>query len=78
MLRKYNCMACHAVERKLFGPSLKAIAANYKGDRAVAETLGRKIRAGGSGVFGELPMPPQPQVPEADAVALARYILGIE
>jgi cytochrome c len=78
MLKRYNCMACHAVDRKVFGPTLKEIAARYAGDARAAETLARRIRAGGSGVWGEAPMPAQPQVPEADALTLAKYILSVQ
>lgn len=78
MLRKYNCMACHAVDRTVFGPSFKAVASKYSGDPEATERLGQKIISGGSGVWGESPMPPQPQVSEADAQTLAKYVLDIK
>lgn len=78
MLRKHNCVACHSNERKMVGPSYKDIAAKYSADPAAAGKLAAKIRAGGAGVWGQMPMPPQPQVPEADALALARYVLTIK
>ena len=78
MLRKYNCVACHANERKMIGPSYKDIAAKYSGDTSAAEKLAKKIREGGAGVWGEMPMPPQPQVSDADALRLARYVLTIK
>lgn len=77
LFKKMNCMACHAVDQKRLGPSLKEVAARYKGDAAAAQMLAGKIRAGGAGAWGQLPMPPQPQVSEADAKALAAYVLSL-
>ena len=78
MLRKHNCVACHANERKMVGPSYKDIAAKYSADAAAAEKLAGKIRHGGAGVWGQMPMPPHPQLSEADALTLARYVLTIK
>ena len=78
LFKKSNCMACHTIDQKRVGPSLKEVAAKYSGDGAAAERLARKIREGGGGVWGELPMPPQPQVSEADAKKLAEYVLSIK
>ncbi len=57
-----NCMACHAVEKKLVGPSFKDIANKYAGNKAAADMLATKIITGGSGVWGAVPMPANPQV----------------
>lgn len=78
MVKKHNCVACHANERKVLGPSFKEIAAKYSGDGSAAEKLARKIKDGGAGVWGQMPMPPHPQLPDADALALARYVLTIK
>ena len=78
MLKKNNCIACHAVDSAVFGPAFKAIAKKYADDAAAQARLAQKIRAGGVGVWGESPMPPQPQVSEADAQTLAKYILSLE
>jgi cytochrome c len=78
MLRKYNCVACHSNERKMVGPSYKDIAAKYSADAGAAEKLAKKIRDGGAGVWGQLPMPPNPQMSGADALTLARYVLTIK
>ena len=78
MLRKHNCVACHQNERKMVGPSYKDIAAKYSADPAAAEKLAGKIRQGGAGVWGQMPMPPHPQLSEADALKLARYVLTIK
>jgi len=72
-----NCMACHAVDKKLVGPSYKDVAAKYKGDASAADKMAVKIIKGGSGVWGPVPMPANAQVNEADAKKLATWILGM-
>jgi cytochrome c len=76
LLKKNNCIACHAADKKLVGPSYKAVADKYRGQSDAADKLAKKIRAGGSGVWGAIPMPPHPQVSEADAKKMATYILN--
>lgn len=76
LLKKNNCMACHAVDKKMVGPSYKDVANRYRGQSDAADKLAKKIRAGGSGVWGPIPMPANPQVSEADAKKLATYILN--
>ncbi len=71
-----NCMACHAVDRKMVGPSYKDIANRYKDDRAAVAKLAVKIRAGGAGVWGPVPMPANPQVTEAEATQLATWVMS--
>jgi cytochrome c len=73
---KYACVACHAAERKLVGPSWKDIATKYADGSKPAPALAASLKAGGSGKWGTVPMPPQPTVSEADALALAVWILG--
>lgn len=73
---KYGCLGCHAAASKLVGPSYQDVAAKYGGDKGAVEALVKSIRSGGSGKWGDVPMPPQPQVPEADAKRLASWILG--
>ncbi|RZL89408.1 MAG: c-type cytochrome [Variovorax sp.] len=75
MATSKNCMSCHAVERKVLGPSFKEIAAKYKDDKAATDRLAAKIIKGGSGVWGPLSMPANPQVSEADAKKLAAWVL---
>ena len=77
LFKRSNCMACHAIDQKRLGPPMKEVAARYRGDAGAAERLAQKIRAGGSGVWGEMPMPPQPQVSEDDAKTLAAFILSL-
>jgi cytochrome c len=78
MLKKFNCIACHDNEKKKFGPPYKEVAARYAEDEGAAERLAKKIQTGGAGSWGEVPMPPHPQVSDEDALALARYILSIQ
>ena len=78
LFKKSNCMACHAVDQKRFGPALKDVAAKYNGDATAMDKLAKKIKAGGAGVWGQIPMPPQPQVSDENAMKLAEYILAIK
>ncbi len=71
-----NCMACHAVDKKLVGPSYKDVAKKYAGQKDAADKLVAKIRGGGSGVWGVIPMPANPQVNDADAKKLAVWVLA--
>lgn len=71
-----NCMSCHAVERKLLGPSFKAVADRYRGQKTAPEQLAAKIRSGGAGAWGPIPMPANTQVNEADARKLAIWVLS--
>ena len=73
-----NCMACHAVERKQDGPAYKEIAKKYAGDKDAVAKLAVKIQKGGSGVWGAIPMPANPQVNDAEAKKLAAWILGMK
>ena len=70
-----NCMACHAVDKKLVGPSYKDVAAKYAGQKDAVDKLAAKIIKGGSGVWGPIPMPPNAQVSEADAQKLATWVM---
>ena len=78
LLVKSNCLACHQIDKRKYGPTLKEVAAKYANDSKAAAKLARKIRAGGSGVWGQDVMPPQPQVSSADALILARYVLSLK
>jgi len=71
-----NCMSCHAVERKVLGPSFKDVAARYKDNKDAATMLATKIMKGGKGVWGPVPMPANNQVSEADAKKLAGWVLS--
>ena len=76
LAKSKNCLACHAVDKKLVGPSYKDIAKKYAGDAKAADMLATKIQKGGAGVWGAIPMPANPQVNEADAKKLAAWVLA--
>ncbi len=71
-----NCFACHRVDRNHLGPSFKNIAAKYADEQGADVKLAQKIRAGTVGAWGQVPMPAQPQVTEAEALTLSRWILA--
>jgi cytochrome c len=73
-----NCLACHAIDNKVVGPGLKEIAAKYAGNKTAPAMLATKIMAGGSGVWGAIPMPANPQVKPDEAKQLADWILGLK
>ena len=78
LARSKNCMACHAVDRKMVGPSYKDIAAKYANDSQAAAKLATKIKKGGSGVWGAIPMPANPQVSDDEAKKLAAWALSFK
>ena len=73
-----NCMACHAVDKKLVGPSYKDVAKKYAGDAKAADALATKIMKGGAGVWSSIPMPANAQVKEAEAKVLVAWILNFK
>lgn len=73
-----NCMACHAVDKKLVGPAYKDVAAKYAGQKDAADKLAAKILKGGSGVWGAIPMPANAQVNAAEAKTLATWVLTLK
>jgi cytochrome c len=73
---KKNCMACHALDKKLVGPSYKDVAAKYAKDNTAAAKLAEKIQKGGQGVWGPVPMPANPQVSAEEAKTLAAWVLS--
>jgi len=76
MAKKYNCLACHQVDKKVVGPAYKDIAKKYSA--ADAAKLVEKVKKGGSGVWGPVPMPPNPTVPDADLKKLVDWILSLK
>jgi cytochrome c len=75
LAQKKNCMACHAVDKKVVGPSYKDVAAKYAGQKDAADKLAAKIQKGGSGVWGPVPMPANTQVSAAEAKQLAQWVM---
>lgn len=78
MAKANNCMACHAVDKKLVGPAYKDVAKKHGNDASKADMLAAKIIKGGSGVYGAIPMPANPKVSEADAKKLATWVLSLK
>lgn len=76
LAKKHNCTACHAIDKKLVGPAYKDVAAKYRGQN-VAAKLEEKVKKGGSGVWGPIPMPPNAAVPEADIKRLVDWVLKL-
>jgi cytochrome c len=77
LLKKHNCIACHAIDKKLVGPSYKDVAKKYKGQKDVVAKLSAKVKKGGQGVWGQIPMPPNPAVPDADIKKMVEDILKL-
>lgn len=76
LAKKSNCMACHTVDKKLVGPAYKDVAAKYAGKADAVKMLAAKVKAGGKGAWGEIPMPPNPAVKDADIETLVKWILA--
>ena len=76
LAQKYNCLACHAIDKKLVGPAYEEVAKKYKGDSGAEAKLIGKVKSGGSGVWGQIPMPPN-NLPDADVKTLVEWILSL-
>lgn len=78
LAKKNNCLACHAIDKKMVGPAWKAVAVKYRGDAGAEAHLVTKIAKGGSGVWGSMAMPGNSKISEADRIALARFVLNLQ
>jgi len=78
MMQKDGCAACHAVDKTIVGPAYNQVAAKYRGDKTAATRLEQKVKTGGAGVWGPVPMPPNTAVPDADIKALVSWILSLK
>jgi cytochrome c len=78
LMKKDGCAACHAVDKKVIGPAYQDVAAKYKGDAGAAAKLTDKVKKGGVGVWGQIPMPPNAQVSDADIKSLVDWILTLK
>ena len=76
LAQKKNCMACHAIDKKVLGPAYKDVAAKYAGQKDAVDKLAQKVMKGGSGTWGAVPMPANPQVNEQEAATLAKWVLS--
>lgn len=75
LAQKYGCLGCHSVEHKVVGPAYKDVAAKYKGEEGARAVLAKKVREGGSGTWGQIPMPPNPTPSDAEVDEMVGWIL---
>ena len=78
LAQKKSCLACHAADKKLVGPSYKDVAAKYAGQKDAVAKMAEKIQKGGVGAWGQVPMPANPQVNAEEAKQLATWVLSIK
>lgn len=78
LAQKNACMSCHAMDKKIVGPALKDVAKKYAGDKTAEAKLLAKVKTGGKGVWGEIPMPPNPQVSDADNKKIITWMLSLK
>ena len=76
LARRKACLSCHGVDKRIVGPAFIEVAAKYKGDPGAQARLLEKLKRGGSGAWGPIPMPPNPDLSESDAKALVQWVLG--
>ena len=78
LAKQKNCLACHTVDKKLVGPAYKDVAKKYENDKDAVPRLAKKVREGGVGVWGPIPMPANPQVHEAESLQLVKWVLSLK
>jgi cytochrome c len=78
LAQKNACMSCHGVDKKIVGPAFKEVAKKYAGDKAAKDTLVAKVKTGGKGVWGQIPMPPNPGVKPEDAEKMIEWVLSLK
>ena len=78
LAQQSGCLACHTVDKKLVGPSYKDIAAKYRTDKGAEANLFKKVKEGGKGAWGDIPMPPNAHVKDQDIKTIVKWILGIK
>jgi cytochrome c len=78
LAQQNGCLACHAIDKKIVGPAYKQVAEKYRGDKGAEAKLVDKVKKGGVGVWGQVPMPPNTQTSDADAHALVKWILSLQ
>lgn len=78
LAQKSACMSCHGVDKKIVGPAFKEIAKKYAGDKNAQAMLVEKVKTGGKGVWGPIPMPPSPQVKPEEASKIIEWVLSLK
>jgi cytochrome c len=77
LMKASGCLACHAADKKLVGPAYKEVAAKYKDDKDAAAKLAEKVKKGGAGNWGQVPMPPNPNLKDDDVKLMVEYVLSL-
>jgi cytochrome c len=78
LAQKNACMSCHGVDKKIVGPAFKEIAKKYAGDKEAQAKLVAKVKTGGKGVWGQIPMPPNPNLKQEDAEKIVAWLLSLK
>ena len=78
LAKKNACTACHGIDKKIVGPAYKDVAAKYRGDKKAEAMLIDKVKKGGVGVWGQVPMPPNTQVKDEDVKTLVKWVLSLK
>jgi cytochrome c len=78
LAKKSACTACHGIDKKIVGPAYKDVAAKYRGDATAEAKLIAKVKAGGTGVWGQIPMPPNSNVKDEDIKTLVKWVLSLK
>ena len=78
LAKKNACTACHDVDKKIVGPAFKEVAAKYRNDKTAEAKLVKKVKEGGVGVWGQVPMPPNSTVSDADVKTLVKWVLSLK
>lgn len=78
LTKSSGCVACHQIDKKVVGPGFKEVAAKYKNDKGAEATLIKKVKAGGKGVWGSVPMPPNAHVKDEDIKSMVQWILTLK
>ena len=78
LAKKNACTACHAIDKKIVGPAYKEVAAKYRGDKGAEAKLIEKVKKGGVGVWGQVPMPPNTTVKDEDIKTLVKWVLSLK
>lgn len=78
LAKKSACTACHAIDKKLVGPAYKEVAKKYAGNKGAEAMLFDKVKKGGKGTWGEVPMPPNPNVKDEDVKTLIKWVLSLK
>jgi len=78
LAKNSNCTSCHAVDKKLVGPAFKDVAAKYNNNKGAQAILEKKVRSGGGGVWGRMPMPPNPKVSDDEIKTIVQWVLSLK